>query len=111
MAKTRNRRDFIKTGAVAAAATAATVSSPYLMRKAWAAAPIKIGHLNTFSGGGASLGEQGRWGLMAAVNRINKAGGIHGRKIEVIERDDAFKPAQAVREAEKLILPASSSRR
>ena len=104
MAKTRNRREFVKMSAAAAAATAAAVTAPAVLRKAWAATPIRIGHLNTFSGGGASLGEQGRWGLMAAVNRINKAGGIHGRKIEVIERDDAFKPAQAVREAEKLIL-------
>lgn len=41
---------------------------------------------------------------MVAVNRINKAGGINGRKVEVVERDDAFKPARAVREVEKLIL-------
>lgn len=37
---------------------------------------------------------------MVAVNRINKAGGINGRKVEVVERDDAFKPAQAAREVE-----------
>lgn len=95
------RRDFLKL----AAAGAVTASvGPFVVREAWAARPIKVGHVNTFSGPLAALGEQGRWGLTVAVNRINKAGGIHGRKVEVIERDDGFKPAQAVREAEKLIL-------
>jgi branched-chain amino acid transport system substrate-binding protein len=101
MRKADSRRDFLKL----AAAGAVTASvGPFVLRRAWAAEPIRIGHVNTFSGPLASLGEQGRWGLTVAVNRINKAGGINGRQIEVIERDDAFKPAQAVREAEELIL-------
>ncbi len=101
MAKTRNRREFVK---ISAAAAVTAIAAPAVLSKAWAATPIKIGHINTFSGPLASLGEQGHWGLMVAVNRINKAGGINGRQLEIIERDDAFKPAQAVREAEKLIL-------
>ncbi len=96
-----SRRDFLK---LAAAGAATVGTGPFFLRKAWGAAPIKIGHVNTFSGPLAALGEQGRWGLTVAVNRINKAGGINGRNIQIIERDDAFKPAQAVREAEKLIL-------
>lgn len=100
--KIRNeRRDFLK---VAAAGTAAASMGPFFNTRAWAAKPIKIGHVNTFSGPLAALGEQGKWGLMVAVNRINAAGGINGRMIEVLDRDDAFKPAQAVREGEKLIL-------
>ncbi len=101
MTRPSSRRDFLKLAA-AGAVTAST--GPFILREAWAAAPIKIGHVNTFSGPLAALGEQGRWGLNVAVNRINNAGGINGRKIQVIERDDAFKPAQAVREVEKLIL-------
>jgi ABC-type branched-subunit amino acid transport system substrate-binding protein len=95
------RRKFLK--ATAAGAVAASVG-PFFVTRSWAATPIKIGHVNTFSGPLAALGEQGKWGLTVAVNRINKAGGINGRMLEVLDRDDAFKPAQAVREAEKLIL-------
>ena len=101
MTRTKQRREFLK---FSAAGVVAASTGPFFLRRAWAASPIKIGHVNTFSGPLAALGEQGRWGLNVAVNRINKAGGINGRMIEVIERDDAFKPAQAVREAEKLIL-------
>ncbi len=100
MAKGRNRRDFLKLSA----ASAVALSAPAVLSRAWAVAPIKIGHLNAFSGPAASIGEQGKWGLMASINRINKAGGINGRKLEIIHRDTAFKPGQAVREAEKLIL-------
>ncbi|MCZ6453911.1 MAG: ABC transporter substrate-binding protein [Alphaproteobacteria bacterium] len=104
MARSKDRREFVQLSAATAVATAAIISSPAVIRKAWAATPIRVGHLNTFSGAGASLGEQGGWGLKAAVDRINKAGGINGRMIEVIQRDDTFKPATAVREAEKMIL-------
>jgi ABC-type branched-subunit amino acid transport system substrate-binding protein len=96
-----SRRDFLK---LAAAGAVTAGIGPFVLRETWAAKPIRIGHVNTFSGPLAALGEQGKWGLNVAVNRINKAGGINGRKVEVIERDDGFKPAQAVREAEKLIL-------
>lgn len=96
-----SRRDFLRLAAVGAVTASV---GPFVLRRAWAAEPIRIGHVNTFSGPLASLGEQGRWGLAVAVNRINQAGGINGRKVEVIERDDAFKPAQAVRESEELIL-------
>lgn len=97
----KSRREVLK---LAAAGTVFVSGGPYYLRRAWASKPIRIGHVNTFSGPLAALGEQGRWGLTVAVNRINKSGGINGRQIEVIERDDAFKPAQAVREAEELIL-------
>lgn len=104
MARSKDRREFVQLGAATAVAAAAIISAPSVIRKAWAATPIKIGFLNSFSGPAASVGEQGRWGLTVALNRINKAGGINGRMIEVIERDTTFKPAPAVREAEKLIL-------
>ena len=95
------RRNFLSY-AGAGAVTASV--GPFYIKRAFAADTIKIGHVNTFSGPLAALGEQGKWGLTVAVNRINSSGGINGKKVEIIERDDAFKPAQAVREAEKLIL-------
>ena len=77
MAKRNSRRDFLKLAAMGAV-TAST--GPFFLREAWAMAPIKIGHVNTFSGPLAALGEQGRWGLTVAVNRINNAGGINGQQ-------------------------------
>lgn len=51
-------------------------------------APIKIGVSGPFSGGSAPMGESMRNGIRLAVDEINNIGGINGRKIELIERDD-----------------------
>jgi hypothetical protein len=53
MSSNNTRRDFIK---LAAAGAVTAGVGPFYNRKAWAAAPIKVGHVNTFSGPLASLG-------------------------------------------------------
>ena len=50
--------------------------------------PIRIGVTGPFSGGSAPMGESMRNGVRLAVEEINSIGGINGRKIELIERDD-----------------------
>lgn len=90
-------RGLLATGAVAA-------SGPFFLRHASAQKTLKIGHLNTFSGGNAEIGHFGRWGLQMALQRIEATGGINGMKIEVFEEDDAFDTGQARRQLEKLIL-------
>ena len=50
--------------------------------------PIRIGFVGELSGSNADIGEAGRNGAMLAVERANAAGGIKGRKIELIVRDD-----------------------
>jgi branched-chain amino acid transport system substrate-binding protein len=67
-----------------------------------AQAPIKIGEINSYTGLTAFTAPY-RKGVELVVEEINAAGGINGRKIEVIFRDDGLKPADAVRHAEELL--------
>ncbi|MHB8137127.1 MAG: ABC transporter substrate-binding protein [Smithellaceae bacterium] len=71
--------------------------------QAKAAAPIKIGALFSVSGPAAFLGEPERNTAQMVVNEINKAGGIKGRKIELVVIDTQGDPAKAVQGANKLI--------
>lgn len=65
---------------------------------------IKIGELNVLSGSFAAYGKTGKQGAQLAVDEINRAGGLLGRKLELIQVDDQAKPDVAVQEAKRLIL-------
>lgn len=49
---------------------------------------LKVGLICGLSGANADLGEAGRNGVMIAVDRINSSGGINGKPIELIVKDD-----------------------
>ena len=53
---------------------------------------LKIGVSGPFSGGSSPMGESMRNGIRLAAEEINSIGGINGRKIELIERDDQALP-------------------
>ena len=64
-------------------------------------APIKIGEINSYSTiPQFTLPYRQGWEL--AVEEINQAGGLLGRRVEVIARDDAGKPEEALRHAVEL---------
>jgi branched-chain amino acid transport system substrate-binding protein len=63
---------------------------------------IRIGELNSYKAIPAFL-EPYKKGWELAVEEVNKAGGINGRKLEVISRDDNATPGEAVRVAEELV--------
>jgi branched-chain amino acid transport system substrate-binding protein len=63
--------------------------------------PIKIGEINSYSGMAAFTAPYKK-GLLLAEEEINAAGGVLGRKIEVVTRDDGLKPEDAVRAANEL---------
>ena len=65
--------------------------------------PIKIGAIVSLTGSYASLGEPEKKAIEAEVKRINDAGGINGRKVEVIFEDDGTDNTKAVAAAAKLI--------
>jgi branched-chain amino acid transport system substrate-binding protein len=70
---------------------------------ALAADPIKIGVDGPFTGGSSSMGVSMRDGVRLAVEEINKAGGVLGRKLAVVERDDEAKNERGVQIAQELI--------
>jgi branched-chain amino acid transport system substrate-binding protein len=70
---------------------------------AHAADPIKIGVSGPFTGGSSSMGVSMRDGVKLAVDEINKAGGVIGRQLQIIERDDEAKNERGVQIAQELI--------
>ena len=63
---------------------------------------IKIGEINSYKAQPAFL-EPYKKGMDLAVEEINAAGGVLGKKIELITRDDNANPGDAVRVAEELV--------
>jgi branched-chain amino acid transport system substrate-binding protein len=68
-----------------------------------AADPIKIGFPIPLSGPTAVYGEPILKGAELAIADINAAGGVLGRKLELVSRDSKANPAEAVRLARELI--------
>ncbi|MFG2196415.1 ABC transporter substrate-binding protein [Streptomyces sp. NPDC048639] len=64
---------------------------------------IKVGVLLDVTGPGATLGVQEKNGIRIAVDEINKAGGIDGRKVETVFADSQSKPDIAAQQARRLI--------
>jgi branched-chain amino acid transport system substrate-binding protein len=80
---------------------AALLAAPSIVR-AQASAPIRIGEINSYSAI-PSFTAPYRNGWQLAVDEVNAAGGVLGRKLEVISRDDAGKPQDAIRLAGELL--------
>jgi len=81
------------------AATSALVA-PALSRAQ--GGPIRIGEINSYSAQPAFL-QPYRNAWVLAQEEVNAAGGINGRPIETVFRDDAGKPEDAVRHAGELV--------
>ena len=64
--------------------------------------PIKVGEISSYSA--FPVGTRGyRQGWELARDEINKKGGVLGRKLEIIARDDAGKPDVAITQAAQLV--------
>lgn len=81
-------------------ASAATLAAPAISRAQ--AAAIKIGEINSYTAQPAFTAPY-RNGINLAVEQINAAGGLMGRRVEVIFRDDAGRPEDAIRHAGELL--------
>jgi branched-chain amino acid transport system substrate-binding protein len=89
------RRHATALGIAAAAATIA--AAPALAQQT-----IKIGELNSYKAQPAFL-EPYKKGWELAIEEINAKGGVLGRKLEVVSRDDGANPGDAVRVANELV--------
>jgi len=66
--------------------------------------PIRIGEINSYSGVATVYTFPYKEGLALATKEINDAGGVLGRPLEFVHRDDKLKPDEAVKAARELVL-------
>src|SRR5262245_2930328 len=91
----RSRGDHMKRLALLAVALAIAVPVH--------AQTIKIGLVTALSGQSARAGEAITRGLTIAIDEINAGGGVLGRKLELVRRDDEATPAKGVIAARELL--------
>src|SRR6266850_3307702 len=85
-------------GVVAVCAGAAQAQAPGV-----SARTIVIGQSAPLSGPNAELGNDIRNGALAYFKKVNDAGGIHGRKIELVTHDDANQVPRAEANTKRLV--------
>ncbi|MAC47383.1 MAG: leucine ABC transporter subunit substrate-binding protein LivK [Oceanospirillum sp.] len=83
--------------------TFATLALSVAVSAANAAETLKIGIAGPQTGAVAQYGDMQFQGTRAAIELINKAGGVNGMMLEAVEYDDACDPKQAVAVANKLV--------
>jgi branched-chain amino acid transport system substrate-binding protein len=64
---------------------------------------ILFGQAAALSGPSSALGQGMRQGILAAFAEINARGGVHGRKLELISRDDGYDPDRSILQTGKLL--------
>jgi branched-chain amino acid transport system substrate-binding protein len=89
--------------ALAAGAIALASSSPAAAEDGVSADSITFGQAAVLDGPASALGQGMRAGIQAAFDEINAGGGVHGRKLKLISRDDGYEPDRAIVETKKLI--------
>ena len=95
---TMTRRELLKTSAAAG-----LVLGVPARVSAQSKEPLPIGTLCPLTGAGGSYGPDMQRAVVAVVERINKAGGIAGRSIQLFHEDDQTNAEAGVRAARKLI--------
>jgi branched-chain amino acid transport system substrate-binding protein len=93
-----NRRAFLTTSAAAAT----TLAFPAFVR-AQTKDPLRIGCPLPLTGPFAALAADMQRGAVLAADELNAKGGVMGRKVEVLFRDDQLKPAIGAQRTKELI--------
>jgi branched-chain amino acid transport system substrate-binding protein len=88
---------------VAACALVASAVLPATAEDGVTADAVLFGQSAPLEGPASALGQGMRRGILAAFNSANRAGGIHGRTLKLISRDDAYEPDRSILQTTKLI--------
>ena len=67
---------------------------------------VLIGQFAAFSGPAAQLGQRMQAGIQAHFDAVNAQGGVNGRKLKLVTRDDGYEPEKAAAAAKSLITEA-----
>jgi branched-chain amino acid transport system substrate-binding protein len=93
-----SRRTFMKSSAGVGVVLASGLAAPNVMAET---APIKLGNINTYTGGLSYAGEANFNAMSLYFDSINWT--VAGRKIELIKEDDQFNPQIGLQKAKKLV--------
>jgi ABC-type branched-subunit amino acid transport system substrate-binding protein len=99
------RNGIFHLASCAALGIALSATSAYAQKKYDTGATdteIKVGQTLAFSGPASAYATIGKT-QAAYINMINEQGGINGRKIKLIQYDDAYSPPKAVEQVRKLV--------
>ena len=99
------RHDILNLAMATAIAVALSVSSAAAQKKYDAGATdteIKVGQTVPFSGPASAYATVGK-AQAAYIKMINDKGGVNGRKIDLIQYDDAYSPPKTVEQVRKLV--------
>lgn len=64
---------------------------------------VKVGMANALSGNASALGTGMATGTRVFFEKLNKAGGVHGRQVTLISKDDGYEPERCVAQTKELI--------
>jgi ABC-type branched-subunit amino acid transport system substrate-binding protein len=96
-------RRLVAQGAVALAILAFGMAGLAVAEPGVGGDRILFGQVAALTGPAAALGQEMRQGLLAAFAEVNGAGGIKGRKLELISRDDGYEPTRSVEATKRTI--------
>lgn len=96
-------RTLLRRGAVAALAASAFMVLGLVPGRALAAEPIRIGTFLSVSGGASFLGDPELKTMVMFIDRLNKNGGLLGRRVELIHYDDETRAKNAITYVKRLI--------
>ena len=98
-----SRRAVLKGVAMTAGLAGVSLTAPAILRSARGEAPIKVGLISPLTGAWTVYGKAHSAGFELGVDEINAAGGVLGRKIELVVGDSKTEPRIVVEQANRLI--------